>query len=263
MFLYKRELLRPVRVTNPNPLFARLILEQYGGTASEASAFGQYLTQRYNIAIPEVKRLLTNIGTEELGHWEMVAEMVALNGGAVDWKNSDGQPFTSAYIHVVPDAIACLQSDVAAEQRARNVYLRLLRFIDDPGLRDTLAFLASREELHAAQFMRAIESLQGTTGVPATYWSHPQLDFITEAEVPGTTTAPARVPGPENAPTGPQFTGVPATPSTLSIGVTTTAWPSAPAAPSPSYPTGTMPFEAPPGGQHWRPWPPGTGTQPR
>lgn len=177
MFIHHKVFLRPIKVENPDPRVAQLILNQYGGEDSEASAFGNYLTQRFNTNRREIVDLLTDIGTEELGHWEMVAELVRQNGAGMKWASASGSPYTAAATGVTANIITCLWTDVGAELRARDLYLRLLNQTTDPGTRDALVFLAAREEAHAVSFLRAIEELQGFTGLPRDWYKHPYLNL--------------------------------------------------------------------------------------
>lgn len=176
MFYHRKHFLRPVRVDDPNPRHAQLILEQYGGADSEASALSNYLTQRYNTNRPEIRDLLTDIGTEEISHWEMVGELVRLNGGTVKLQNSAGVQWSARHTTVSGDILTDLWGDVAAELRARELYLRLLNQVDDNAARDTLLFLAAREEAHAVSFLKAIESIQGTLALPAAWYQHPYIN---------------------------------------------------------------------------------------
>ncbi len=177
MFMHKKHFMRPIKVEHPDPRVAQLILEQYGGEDSEAAAFGNYLTMRYNTNRKEIKDLLTDIGTEELGHWEMVAELVVQNGGGMKWTNAGGTPFNSATTTITQNIITCLWSNVAAELRARDLYLRLLNQAADRGTQDTLMFLAAREEAHGVSFLRAIEELQGFIGLPRDWYRHPYMNL--------------------------------------------------------------------------------------
>lgn len=195
MFIHKKHFLRPVRVGEPDPRLAQLILEQYGGEDSEAAAFGNYLTMRFNTNRKEIQDLLTDIGSEELSHWEMVAELVRQHGGAVKWVNAAGTPFDSATTTITGNVITNLWSNVSAELRARDLYLRLLNQASDPGTQDTLMFLAAREEAHAVSFLRCVEELQGFIGLPREWYKHPYINLspgtFEEAQV---TTPPAPPP---------------------------------------------------------------------
>lgn len=177
MFIHKKHFLRPIKVENPDPRVAQIIMDQYGGEDSEAAAFGNYLTMRFNTNRKEIFDLLTDIGTEELGHWEMVAELVRQNGAGVKYVNSAGTPFNSATTTITQNIITCLWSNVAAELRARDLYLRLINQSADKGTQDTLLFLAAREEAHAISFLRSIEELQGFTGLPRDWYQHPYLNL--------------------------------------------------------------------------------------
>lgn len=176
MFVHRKHLMRPVKVTNPNPKYAQILLEQYGGSASEATALATYLTQRYNTNRPEIRDLLTDIGTEEISHWEMIAELVRQHGGVVKFMDAAGAPWSSQYTDVTGNIITDLYSDIAAELRARDLYLRLVNMVDDPGTRDTLLFLGAREEAHAASFAKALESIKGTVDLPKEWFKHPYIN---------------------------------------------------------------------------------------
>lgn len=177
MFIHKKELLRPVRVITPDPRWGEIILDQYAGADSEATALNTYLTQRYNTNIPEIRDLLTDIGTEEISHWEMVAELVRQHGCTVKMRDSRGSPWTSNYADVTGNVITDLYSDIAAELRARDLYLRLANMVEDPGSRDALLFLGAREEAHAAAFARALEAIKGTLELPVEWFRHPYLNM--------------------------------------------------------------------------------------
>ena len=176
MFIHKKELLRPVKVLDPNPKWGQLILEQYAGADSEATALNTYLTQRFNTNIPEIRDLLEDIGTEEISHWEMVAEMARQHGVIVKMKDSSGSPWTSAYTDVTGNIITDLYSDIAAELRARDLYFNLANAVQEPGSRDALLFLGNREEAHAAAFARALEAIKGTIELPKEWFKHPYVN---------------------------------------------------------------------------------------
>jgi Mn-containing catalase len=176
LFIHKKELLRPVRVTEPNPRWGQILLEQYAGSASEATALNTYLTQRFNTNIPEIRDLLEDIGTEEISHWEMVAELARQHGVIVKMKDASGSPWSSQYTNVTGNIITDLYSDIAAELRARDLYLQLANMVDDPGTRDTLLFLGNREEAHAAAIARALEAIKGTIELPKEWFKHPYIN---------------------------------------------------------------------------------------
>lgn len=166
-----------MKIKNPNPKYAQIIITQYGGPDGEASAALRYLTQRYSQPYNEVKGMLTDIGTEELAHMEMICAMVhqltrnltpeqiAESGFApyfVDHTNgvypiaASGMPWTATYIQAKGDAITDLHEDLAAEQKARVTYDNLLRLIDDPDIIEPLKFLRAREVVHYQRFGEAL-----------------------------------------------------------------------------------------------------------
>ena len=173
MWTYEKKLQYPVKIKNPNPKFAQIIISQYGGPDGEMAASLRYLSQRYSMPYPELKGLLTDIGTEELAHFEMIGAMVhqltrelseeqiKQQGFAeyfVDHTTgvypvaASGVPFTAAYIGVKGDVITDLHEDLAAEQKARTTYDNILRLIDDPDIREPIKFLREREIVHYQRF---------------------------------------------------------------------------------------------------------------
>ena len=179
MWQYKKKLQYPVNIKNPNPKYAQIIISQYGGPDGELGASMRYLTQRYSMPYAEVKGLLTDIGTEELGHLEMIGTIVhqltrnlsveeikraGLDAYFVDHtvgvypQSAAGVPFTTAYIGVKGDVIADLNEDLAAEQKARVTYDNLLRLINDPDVKEPIKFLREREIVHFQRFGEAEQS---------------------------------------------------------------------------------------------------------
>ncbi len=180
MWIYEKKLQYPVRIKNPNPRMASYILSQFGGPDGELAASLRYLSQRYHMPISEAKAMLTDIGTEELAHLEIVGTMVyQLMGGAsieeikeagagVYFSNHDravypstgtGVPFTAAYIMSKGDYIADLHEDLAAEQKARATYEHLIKLADDPDVIEPLRFLRAREIVHYQRFGEILEKL--------------------------------------------------------------------------------------------------------
>ena len=176
MFVYEKKLQYPVRITNPNPQLAAVIISQYGGPDGELGASLRYLSQRYSMPYPELKGLLTDIGTEELGHLEMVGtivhqltrtltqEQIASAGFApyfVDHtagvypQAASGTPWSAATMAVTGDPIADLTENLAAEQKARVTYDNILRISDDPDVNDAIRFLREREVVHFQRFGEA------------------------------------------------------------------------------------------------------------
>ena len=176
MWQYKKQLQYPVNIKNPNPKYAKIIISQYGGPDGELGASMRYLTQRYSMPYDEVKAMLTDIGTEELAHLEMICAMVhqlTRNLTPEEIKKSgfdtyfvdhtagvypiaaSGVPWTANYIQAKGDILADLHEDLAAEQKARVTYDNLLRLIDDPDIIDPLKFLRAREIVHYQRFGEA------------------------------------------------------------------------------------------------------------
>lgn len=177
MWSYNKKLQYPVKIKNPNPKFAQIIISQYGGPDGELGAALRYLSQRYSMPYPELKGLLTDIGTEELAHFEMIGAMVhQLTRELTEEQIKDqgfapyfvdhttgvypvaasGAPFTAAYIGVKGDVITDLHEDLAAEQKARTTYDNILRLIDDPDIREPIKFLREREIVHYQRFGEAL-----------------------------------------------------------------------------------------------------------
>lgn len=183
MFKHEKQLLKDVRVDGPNPNYANLLQEQLGGPQGELKAALQYLSQSYRIKDPRIKDLFMDIGSEELGHMEMVATLVnLLNGHTPDAQNTtvgsveaavltgltpmlanaSGYPFNATYINETGDLAADILSDIAAEQRAKVVYQYLYRQINDTGVREAIDFLLNREEAHNTLFRQAFNMLEET-----------------------------------------------------------------------------------------------------
>ncbi len=173
MFVYEKKLQYPVKIKTPNPKLASLIISQYGGPDGELGASLRYLSQRYSMPYAELKGLLTDIGTEELGHLEMVGTIVhQLTRGLSEQQIKEagfdtyfvdhttgvyptaasGFPWSAASIQVTGDTIADLTEDLAAEQKARLTYDNILRFSDDPDVTDAIRFLRAREIVHFQRF---------------------------------------------------------------------------------------------------------------
>lgn len=173
MWNYEKRLQYPVKIKNTNPALAKLICTQYGGPDGELGASLRYLSQRFSMPYPELRALLTDVGTEELGHLEMIGSIVyqltrnltpeeikkaGFDAYFVDHTtgvypaSASGTPFTAAYIAVKGDPITDLHEDLAAEQKARTTYDNILRFCDDPDVKDAIRFLRQREVVHYQRF---------------------------------------------------------------------------------------------------------------
>ena len=178
MFKYAKMLPYRVNIKKPNLNMAKVIISQYGGPQGELAAALRYLNQRFTMPDDYGKALLTDIGTEELGHVEMICTMLyQLTKGATleDLKaagmeayytehgldlfpaNADGVPFTTAYISSVGDVIANITEDMAAEQKARAVYEHLIDLADDEDVIGPLLFLRQREVVHYNRFKELLE----------------------------------------------------------------------------------------------------------
>ena len=173
MFVYEKKLQYPVRIKNPNPALAKFIISQYSGPDGELGASLRYLSQRYSMPYPELKGLLTDIGTEELGHLEMVGTIVHQltrsmtpdeikkagfdtyfvdHTAGVYPQFASGTPWSAATMAVTGDVIADLNENMAAEQKARLTYDNILRLSDDPDVNDVIRYLREREIVHYQRF---------------------------------------------------------------------------------------------------------------
>ncbi|KZL89857.1 manganese catalase family protein [Clostridium magnum] len=181
MWAYEKKLEYPVKIKNPNPAMAKIIITQYGGPDGELAASLRYLSQRFSMITPQAIGTLNDIGTEELAHLEIVGSIVhQLTKGAsleelkkagldayyVDHDrgiypvSASGVPFTAAYIQSKGDPIVDLTEDLAAEQKARATYEYLLNFADDPDVIEPLKFLREREVVHYQRFGEALRIVQ-------------------------------------------------------------------------------------------------------
>lgn len=179
MFVYDKKLQFPVRITNTDPKLASIIVSQYGGPDGELGASLRYLSQRYSMPFPELQGLLTDIGTEELGHLEMVGAIVhqltrKLTDSQIENSSfapyfvdhsagvfptaASGWPYSAASMQVKGDPIADLTEDLAAEQKARVTYDNILRLSDDPDVNEVIKFLRQRELVHFQRFGEAIHT---------------------------------------------------------------------------------------------------------
>ncbi|MBO6011488.1 MAG: manganese catalase family protein [Oscillospiraceae bacterium] len=177
MFIYQKKLQFPVNIKATNPKLAAVIISQYGGPDGELGASLRYLSQRYSMPYLELKGLLTDIGTEELGHLEMIGAIVhqltrnlteeqakaaGFDAYFVDHTAgvyptaASGFPWSAASMQVKGDVIADLAEDMAAEQKARVTYDNILRLSDDPDVDQVIRFLREREIVHFQRFGEAM-----------------------------------------------------------------------------------------------------------
>ena len=197
MWNYERRLEYPVNITEPNAMLAQAIISQYGGPDGEMGASMRYLSQRYACPYREVSAVLTDIGTEELGHLEIVAtivhqltqnlsmEEIEKSGFAnyyVDhtigvWPQAaSGMPFSAAQFQSTGDIIADLMEDMAAEQKARLTYDNILRLIHDQEVCEPIKFLRAREIVHFQRFGEALRIVQDRLNEKNFYAFNPGFD---------------------------------------------------------------------------------------
>ena len=198
MFIYDKKLQYPVKIDKPNPRLAAVIISQYGGPDGELGASLRYLSQRYSMPFDELKGLLTDIGTEELGHLEMVGAIVHQLTRNLKEKDIEGTPFeqyfvdhtagvyptfasgtpwTAATIAVKGDPIADLTEDMGAEQKARVTYDNILRLSDDPDVNDVIKFLREREVVHFQRFGESMQQLREKLNQKNVYYMNPAFDM--------------------------------------------------------------------------------------
>ena len=198
MFVYDKKLQYPVKIANTNPRLAAIIISQYGGPDGELGASLRYLSQRYSMPFDELKGLLTDIGTEELGHLEMIGAIVhQLTRNLNDSQIKDagfapyfvdhtigvyptaasGSPWNAASMAVKGDPMADLVEDLAAEQKARVTYDNILRLSDDPDVNDVIKFLREREIVHFQRFGEAVQLLREKLNQKNVYYMNPAMDM--------------------------------------------------------------------------------------
>ncbi len=197
MWIYEKKLEYPVKIKNPNPKLAQVIISQLGGPDGELAASMRYLHQRYSCPYGEVTGLLTDIGTEELAHLEIVAAILyqltrnlkesEVEGSPfatyfVDHTTgvypvaASGVPFDMKYVGIKGDIITDLNEDLAAEQKARTTYDNILRLADDPDVRDPIKFLRQRELVHYQRFGEALRIVQDKLDSKNFYAYNPSFD---------------------------------------------------------------------------------------
>ncbi len=197
MWNYEKRLQYPVHITQPNPKIAMVILSQFGGPDGELAASQRYLAQRYSMPYRNVAGILTDIGTEELAHMEMICaivhqltrnltpeEIVAsgfdkyyVDHSLALWPQSaGGAPFSATVFQSKGDAITDLTEDMAAEQKARTTYDNILRLIQDPEICDPIRFLREREIVHFQRFGEALRLVQDELNSKNFYAFNPEFD---------------------------------------------------------------------------------------
>ena len=197
MWTYEKKLEYPVRIKNPNPKLAQIIITQLGGPDGEIGASMRYLHQRYACPYDKVTGILTDVGTEELAHIEMIAAIVHQLTRNINPDDIAGTPFASyfvdhttgvypvsaagipfdmKYIGVKGDMLTDLNEDLAAEQKARTTYDNILRLVDDPDVRDPIKFLREREVVHYQRFGDCIRIAQDHLDSKNFYACNPSFD---------------------------------------------------------------------------------------
>lgn len=197
MFTYEKKLQYPVNIKKTDPKAAQIIISQYGGPDGELGASLRYLSQRYSMPYDKIKGLLTDIGTEELAHFEMIGAMVYQltrnltvdqikksgfdtyfvdHTAAVYPVAASGTPWTAAYIQSKGDPITDLHENLAAEQKARTTYDNILRLVDDPDIIDPIRFLREREVVHYQRFGEALRLVTDKLNSKNFYACNPAFD---------------------------------------------------------------------------------------
>lgn len=197
MWQYEKKLQFPVKIKNPNPMLAKVIMSQLGGPHGELGASMRYLNQRYSMPYKEVAGILTDVGTEELAHMEMISTIIhqltrnmtmeqIKESGFADYfvdhtagiwpQSASGMPFSIATLASTGDVFADLHEDLAAEQKARLSYDNLLRLIDDPDVREPIKFLRAREIVHFQRFGDALGIVQNKLDSKNFYAFNPAFD---------------------------------------------------------------------------------------
>ncbi|MFM6040556.1 MAG: manganese catalase family protein [Sphaerospermopsis kisseleviana] len=177
MFFHKKEPIHFVKVDEPNPRFAQLLLEQFGGATGELTAALQYWVQSFHVENPGIRDMLQDIAIEEFGHLEMVGKLIeshtkntdqtevynstlfAIRGIGPHFLDSQGHAWTANYLNEGGDVVRDLRANIAAEAGARQTYEELIKLATDQGTKNTLVHLLTREISHTQMFMKALDSL--------------------------------------------------------------------------------------------------------
>lgn len=197
MWKYEKTLQYPVDIKNPDPALAKVIISQLGGPDGEVGAAMRYLNQRYTMPCREVQGMLTDIGTEELAHMEIISAILyqltrdlsieeikksGFDAYFVDHttgvypQGASGMPFSASMLQSTGDPLADLHEDLAAEQKARLTYDNILRLTDDPDVRDPIKFLREREIVHYQRFGECLRQVQDKLDSKNFYAFNPSFD---------------------------------------------------------------------------------------
>lgn len=197
MWTYERRLQYPVCIKTPDARAAKIIISQFGGPDGELAASMRYLSQRYSMPYRNVAGILTDVGTEELAHMEMVCAIVhqltrnltieqlkeqGFDDYYVDHTvgvypvAASGTPFRAEYFQSKGDPITDLHENMAAEQKARTTYDNIIRLVDDPDILDPIRFLRQREIVHYQRFGEALRHVQDQLQTRNFYACNPAFD---------------------------------------------------------------------------------------
>lgn len=197
MWIYEKKLQFPVKIKNPNPQLAQIVISQLGGPDGEIGAAMRYLHQRYSVTNDKITGILTDVGTEELAHMEMIAAIVCQltrnlcpeeiagtpfatyfvdHTAGVYPIAASGVPYDMKYIASKGDLLTDLHEDLAAEQKARTTYDNILRLVDDPDVREPIKFLRAREIVHYQRFADALRHAQDDLDAQNFYAYNPSFE---------------------------------------------------------------------------------------
>ena len=186
MWRYEKRLQYPVKISQPNPKMAQFIMSQYGGPDGEMGASMRYLSQRYAMPYDIAKASLTDIGTEELAHLEIVAAIVhqltrnltpqEIEDSGFGPQAAGGVPFNACEFQSKGDPITDLFEDLAAEQKARSTYDNILRVVKDPEVCDPIRYLRAREVVHFQRFGETLRHVQDQLNSKNFYAFNPAFD---------------------------------------------------------------------------------------
>ena len=197
MWIYEKKLQYPVKIKNPDPALAKIIISQLGGPHGELGAASRYLSQRFSMPDRRIVGMLTDVGTEELAHVEIVSAILCqltknmsedqikasgfepyfVDHTAGVWPQAaSGTPFSTETLASTGDVFADLNEDLAAEQKARVTYDNILRLCDDPDVRDVMKFLRAREVVHYQRFGEALRLVTDRLNERNFYAMNPAFD---------------------------------------------------------------------------------------
>lgn len=198
MWIYQKNLEYPVKIKNPNPALAKFIISTLGGPDGELAASSRYLSQRFGMPYREVTGILTDVGTEELAHVEIVSTIIfQLTRNLTDCQIKEsgfdtyfvdhttgvypqaaaGFPFSAMAFQSKGDIFTDLNEDLAAEMKARTTYDNILRMVDDPDVREPIKFLRAREIVHYQRFSEALGIAQDKSNCKSNFYiTNPNFD---------------------------------------------------------------------------------------